>query len=481
MVVKNHEKAEGSKIILEVSVLREEFSEACEKAYRQNVSKINVHGFRKGKAPRRMIERLYGENVFYEDAVNIAYPKAYEAAISELDITPVERADVEILDISAEGFSFKATVAVKPEVKISGYTGLKAPKDEAVVEDGDITAELTGLQNRNARMVDVSRPVKDGDTVTIDFDGFLDGVPFEGGKAEKFNLKIGSGQFIPGFEEQLIGMELGTERDVNVTFPEEYHAENLAGKPVVFKVALHGVKETELPALDDEFAKDVPDFDTLDEFKASISEKILDAKKKSADQAYESLLIEQLAEKLEAEIPDAMVETQLNHITEDYSSRLAAQGMTLENYLSMSGMTPEGFRENFKPAALRQVKANLALEAVFKAEKMTITDEEVEEEYTRLSELYGLEVDKVRGYLPVEAMKHDLISLKASKFIVSKSEALPPEKKTAKKAPKEVKDAPKTAKKTAAAEKTAEKKPAAKKTAPKKDTDKAAKTSGKSE
>ena len=462
MKVKSTEKLENGKVSIEIQVEKAEFDAAMEKSYKKNVSKITVPGFRKGKAPRRMIERMYGEHVFVEDALNFAYPSAYEQAIDELGLEPVDRAEVDIVDLDSDGFVFKAIVTVKPEVKLGAYKGLKADKIKVEVTDADVEMELSHLRMRASSLVTVERAAKEKDTVVIDFEGFVDGVAFDGGKAEKHNLQLGSGQFIPGFEDQLIGAEAGAELDVNVTFPTEYHSEDLAGKPAVFKVKVHEVKETVEPAMDDEFAKDVSEFDTLDELKKSIVAKLTESRDQAANEGFEAQLLDQIIENMEVEIPEVMVETQLDRIVDDFANRMMSQGVSMESYLQMSGTTMEDFRKNFRSSAERQVKVMLALEAVIKAENIEITDSDIDAEYTKLAEQYGMPVERVKGYIPREAMMQDLKTIKASEFIRNNSEANLVAPGAAKK--------PAAKKKTTAKKDTedkaddAEKKPAAKKT-----------------
>ena len=378
--------------------------------------------------------------------------------------------------MDTDGFTFKAEVTVKPEVTMGEYKGLTANKLEVSVSDEDIAEELGRLRERNARMVNVDRAAKEGDTVVIDFEGFVDGMPFEGGKSEKHNLKLGSKQFIPGFEEQLIGAEPGADVDVNVTFPEEYHAEELAGKPAVFKVKVLEVKETELPELDDEFAKDVSELDTLDELKKSIHEKIQESRQKMADDTFENQVLDQIVANMTVEVPEVMIENQLDRITDDFANRVASQGITMEAYLQMSGMDMDTFRKNFRDGAERQVKITLALEKIAELEKLEVTEEDIEEEYKKLAEQYGMPVERVRGYIPEGAMKQDIISIKTSQFIRDNTKAnlIKPgdaEKKPAKKTAAKkstAKAADKAEEKADGEKKPAAKKPAAKSTAAKK-------------
>ncbi|HHX71609.1 MAG TPA: trigger factor, partial [Clostridiales bacterium] len=369
------------------------------------------------RAPRRIIEKMYGEGVFYEEAINIAYPDAYSAAVLEAGITPVDRAEVELVDINNEGFIFTATVTVKPEVTLGQYKGLAVERPVVSVTDADVDDEIERLRQRAGRVETAERPAELGDTVIIDFEGFVDDVPFEGGKADGFNLKLGSGQFIPGFEDQLVGLAAGDEKDVSVTFPEEYHAEDLAGKPAVFKVKVQEVKETILPDVDDELAKDISEFETLEELKADIRAKQLENRQKAADDETEGRLIDKMLEGMQAEVPEVMIEHQLDHIQEDFAYRLRAQGMTLESYLQMTGMDMESFRKTFYPQAERQVKTRLALEAVIEAEGFTATEEDIEAEYQNISEKYKTPLEDVKKYMSPEAVKEDLLNGRAIALI----------------------------------------------------------------
>jgi len=411
------EKLEKNMAKLTIEASAEEFEKALQKAYLKNKNKINIQGFRKGKAPRAIIEKMYGEGVFYEEAINIAYPDAYSAAVLEAGITPVDRAEVELVDINNEGFIFTATVTVKPEVTLGQYKGLAVERPVVSVTDADVDDEIERLRQRAGRVETAERPAELGDTVIIDFEGFVDDVPFEGGKADGFNLKLGSGQFIPGFEDQLVGLAAGDEKDVSVTFPEEYHAEDLAGKPAVFKVKVQEVKETILPDVDDELAKDISEFETLEELKADIRAKQLENRQKAADDETEGRLIDKMLEGMQAEVPEVMIEHQLDHIQEDFAYRLRAQGMTLESYLQMTGMDMESFRKTFYPQAERQVKTRLALEAVIEAEGFTATEEDIEAEYQNISEKYKTPLEDVKKYMSPEAVKEDLLNGRAIALI----------------------------------------------------------------
>ncbi|MBQ4048220.1 MAG: trigger factor [Clostridia bacterium] len=417
MILKNVEKTGTNQVKLEIVCERDEFQAAVEKSYKKNATRFNVQGFRRGRAPRKIIERMYGESAFYEDAVNIAYPEVYSAAVKEAGIEPVDRAEVELVDISADGFTFTAVVTVKPEVKLGAYKGLEAEQAAVVITEEDVDKELEGRRKRNGRLETVEREAAEGDTVVIDFEGFLDDVAFEGGKAENHSLRLGSGQFIPGFEDQLIGTKAGDEKDVNVTFPEAYQAEELAGKPVVFKVKVHEVKENVLPDLDDEFAKDVSEFETLAEFREDLKRKLQIVREKSSAEEFEGKLLEKLVENMEVEIPDCMIEQQLDRIAEDFEYRLRSQGMTLQGYLQMSGMDIEGFRNTFRDRAEAQVKTTLALEAVAAAENFEVSAEDIEAEYGKMAEMYKASVEDLKKYMSEEAVKEDMLKAKAVELI----------------------------------------------------------------
>ncbi|MCI8933596.1 MAG: trigger factor [Clostridiaceae bacterium] len=432
MQLKGIEKKETNQVELTISVDKEEFDKAMNQAYRKNVGKMNVPGFRKGKAPRKIIEKMYGEGVFFEDAVNACYPAAYDAAVAEAKIEPVDHPEVTVDELSPEGFTFKALVTVKPEVKISDYKGLIVEKSRVSVTEKDVKEELNRMADRNARLETVDRPVKDGDTVTLDFEGFVDGVAFEGGKGENYTLGVGSGMFIPGFEEQIVGKKAEEPFDVNVTFPEQYQAAELAGKPAVFKCLVHEVKETQKPALDDEFAKDVSEFDTLDELKADLKVKIKENKERAAENEYDEKLIDAMLEHFEAEIPEVMFEAQIDRIVEDFGYKLSMQGMGLDTYLQMNDMPMESFRKLFREQAEKQVKVRLALEAIAAQENLEVSEEELDKEFASLAEQNNLPADRVKQLLPAESLRGDLLTQKAVELI--KSAAKKPAKKAAKKA-----------------------------------------------
>ncbi|WP_418719010.1 trigger factor [Candidatus Allofournierella merdipullorum] len=412
------EKLEKSMHELQFSVDAESFKAAIDKAYKREGKKYTVPGFRKGHAPRAVIEKMYGADIFHYDAINDLFPEAYEAAVVESGIQPVGRPEVDVVSESLEdGVVLKVVVAVKPEIKVGNYTGLKATKKVNTVDDADVEAELVRMQNRNGRIITREGKAENGDTVDMDFEGFVDGVAFEGGKAEHYSLVLGSGSFIPGFEDQLIGHEAGEEFDVNVTFPEEYQAKELAGKPAVFKIKLHEVKTKELPALDDEFAKDVSEYDTLDELKASIRKGMEEQNEKQAALAVENDLVDQVIATIEGDIPDAMYEARMDEAVRDFEYRLAQQGLKLDMYLQYMGQTLESFRASFKEQAEKQVKIRLALEAVAAAEQIVASDEDLENELQRIADSYKMELAKVKELVNADEVKKDLAVNKAIDFI----------------------------------------------------------------
>ncbi|MGI5856981.1 MAG: trigger factor [Candidatus Merdivicinus sp.] len=417
LVSKNN--VETNKFELEVLVPAEEFEKACERVYKKKVKRIEVPGFRKGHAPRKTIEKLYGEGIFFEDAVNDVYPGALQSAVEEAELEIVCRPEVEVTDVSKEnGVTFKAVCTVKPEVIVKDYKGIKAAKEVAEVTDVEIAAEIDRMRERNARTVDVEgRAVENGDIVSIDFEGFLDGEPFDGGKAENFSLTIGSGQFIPGFEEQIIGHNAEEEFDVNVTFPEDYHAEELKGKGTTFKVKIHGISTKELPEADDEFAKDVSEFDTLEELKEDIRKRQAEANEKKAASEFENKLIDAVIENMEAEIPAEMYEVRIDEMIRDFEYRLQSQGLNLDMYLQYSGLDKDSFRKTFEAQAQRQVKIRLALEKIVEVEGIEPTEEEIEKEYARLAEAYKMDAEKLKPMIPAADVKKDVAVNKAIDLI----------------------------------------------------------------
>ena len=440
MTVKSCEKLEKSLVALTIEVGAAEFEAAIEKAYQKMRKKINVPGFRPGKAPRKVIEGMYGAEVFFEEAINIAFPDAYEAAITEQKLNIVGYPAVEMVDeCTKEGFTFRATTPVYPEVTLGEYKGLSAEKEEVKVLAAAVNERLKLLQDRNSRLESVDRAAKEGDTAVIDFEGFLDGVPFDGGKGENHSLELGSHSFVPGFEEQVVGMKAGEEKDLDITFPEDYHAE-LAGKAVVFKVKVNEVKAKEVPALDDEFAKDVSEFDTLKDLKADLKKQITEERQKAADRAFEDTLMNMVADGITAEIPDAMVENQARQFLENFKMQIAQQGIPYEQYMQMTGMDEAKLIEDAKEPALRQVRMDLAVAAIIKAEGLEATDEEVEAEFQKMADMYGMELEMVKKYLAPEQVKDQLVSQKAVAVVVDSAVVIKPEKKTTKKTAKKAEE-----------------------------------------
>jgi len=433
MNIKSNEKKENSAFELVIEVGAAEFQAAIDKVYNRQKNRINVPGFRKGKAPRKIVEKMYGAEIFYDDAISLAYPDAYQSALEEAGLKPVAYPQLEVLDVSADGFTFKATVTVKPEASIKDYKGLQVAKTEVKVSAADIKAELKPYIDRASRLVSVERKAKKGDTAVIDFEGFKDGEPFQGGKGENYSLELGSGSFVPGFEDQVIGMKAGEEKDLDITFPEDY-APELAGAQVVFKVKVHEVKEKQEPEVDDEFAKDVSEFDTLDEFKKDLGEKLKARRQEQADREFEEAVITALLEKLECEVPQAMVDYRADKMLEDYANRIQGQGIGFEDYLRMMGLSLDDMKAQSKTAAERAVRSDLALEAVAAAEGIEIPDSEVDGEIAKLAEQYSMEEDKVRDIVNLEDVRHDLCVRKALELV--KGAVKKPAKKTAKKADK---------------------------------------------
>ena len=428
MTVKSCEKLEKSRVALTIETSAEEFEAAVNKAYLKMRGKINVPGFRVGKAPRKIIEKMYGAEVFYEEAVNIILPDAYEAAVKEQELDVVGYPEVELESCTKDGVVFKCTVAVYPEVKLGQYKGLEAPKAEVKVVAADVNARLKEMADRNSRLVSVERAVKKGDTADIDFEGFDNGVAFDGGKGENFDLEIGSGSFVPGFEEQLIGMKAGEEKDIDITFPENYTPE-LAGKPVVFHVKVNEVKVKEVPALDDEFAKDVSEFDTLKELKADIKKKMTDERTTAAQHAFEDVLMTKVAEGIKADIPDEMIEMQARQMLEGFKQQLASQGIPFDQYTKMTGMNEEQIIMDAKEPAANQVRMDLAIRAIIKAEGLEVSDEEVENEMKTVAEKYGMDLETVKKYLRAEDVKEQVMRGKVIKVVADSATAVAPEVK----------------------------------------------------
>lgn len=415
------EKVDKNVVSFEFTVSADEFEKGVEKAYRKNVGKINIQGFRKGKAPRKIIERYYGAEIFYEDAVNIVLPDAYDNAVKENNIFPVDQPEIDIKGDIEKGkdITFTAKVTVKPEFELGEYKGVKAQKVTSRVLKKDIEAELEKKREMNSRMVPVEdRPVEKDDVANIDFEGFCDGVPFDGGKGEGFDLTIGSGQFIPGFEEQLIGKNIGDEVDVNVTFPEEYHAEELKGKPALFKVKINSIKVKELPELDDEFAKDVSEFDTLEDLKKDIKENLSKAGKENAAHKTEENVINAVCDATEIDIPDAMINSQIDKMLRDFDMNMRYQGLNLEQYLKYTGMTVDKMREQFKDDAAKNVKTSLVLEKICEAEGIDASEDEINKEYESMAESNGMKIEDIKKYVSEDDVKETIKARNTIKFLV---------------------------------------------------------------
>ncbi len=413
-----------AKLIIEVSA--QELEKALQNAFLKNKNKISIPGFRKGKVPRQMVEKMYGPEIFYEDAANELIPDAYEKAVEECGEDIVSSPSIEVTQIKkGEPFIFTAEVALKPEVKLGKYKGVAVDKADLNVTDEEVDAEVNKERENNARNIEVTdRPVKDGDMTVLDFEGFVDGVAFEGGKGENYPLTIGSGAFIPGFEAQLVGAEINKETEVNVTFPEDYQAEDLRGKAAVFKCTIKEIKEKELPELDDEFAGEVSEFDTLEEYKADVKAKLTEKKEKDAKEAKEAAVIEAIVNDSDMEIPDAMVETQQRQMMDEFAQRIQMQGLSMEQYLQFTGASYERMIEQVKPQAEKRIKSRLVLEAIAKAENIEASEEDYEQELKAMAEAYQMEVDKVKEMLPeksVSQIKEDIAVRKAAEFAVEQS------------------------------------------------------------
>lgn len=437
-MLKSANKTETNIYTLEVSVSGEDFNKAILQAYNKQKNKIQLPGFRKGKAPLKMIEKFYGEGVFYEDALDIVYPGVVGDAIKEAGIEPVAAPhDLDVTKIGKDGVEMTMKVTVKPEISIENYKGIEADKGDASVCADDVKKELASMQERNARVVTVDdRKAKKNDIAVIDFEGFVDGVAFDGGKGENYELTLGSGQFIPGFEEQIIGHKTGDEFDVNVTFPTEYTPE-LAGKEAVFKVVLHEIKMKELPTLDDDFAKDVDDeVDTLAELKKKIKAELSDKKKEDVEKDFESAVLEKVVDLVEGEIPEVMYDNKLEDDVKNYENRLAQQGIPLDTYLQYTGMDRDKFKESMRDNAVKQVKLQLAVEKIAELEKIEATDEEAEAQLKEMADMYQLDVEQVKKWVNIEDVKKDVVGKKTVDFLVANAKAIVAEKpkKTTKKA-----------------------------------------------
>ena len=434
-MLKSAEKTGTNEFTLALSISAEDFEKAINKAYNKEKNNINVPGFRKGKAPRAIIEKRYGEGVFYDDALDISFPAAYEAAVAEAGIEPVDSPfDFDIKEIGKNGVELVCKVTVKPEVSIEGYKGLSAVKAPTEVTDEEVDADLQKKLEQNARIIPVEgRAVENGDIAVIDFEGFVDGEAFDGGKAEEYELEIGSGSFIPGFEDQIVGHNVDEEFDVNVNFPEDY-AEALAGKAATFKIKLHAIKAKELPVADDEFVKDVSEFDTLDEYKADIRKTLEDQKKTASDRNFENEIFDKLAELLEAEIPEAMVNRTVDNMISEFRYNVESQGIPFEQYLGYLGMSVDSIKETYKERAEKEVKIELALEKIAEIENIEISDEDVDAEYASMAEKYGVDLDTVKKAVMADTVKKELKARKASAIVTENAvEEGAPKKKAAKK------------------------------------------------
>ena len=426
MNVKSVEKeAVRAKVTVEIS--RTELEPALNKVYLKVRKDITMPGFRKGKAPRMVIEAAYGKHVFYEDAIEELFPTIYQECVLPQDIKPVGRPSVSAMNIEEDGsVTMTIDTDLYPEVTLGQYKGLSVEKAEATIAASEIDAEIERMAQNVARISTVERPAQEGDTAVIDFEGFKDGVAFDGGKGESYELKLGSHSFIPGFEEQVVGMTAGEEKDINVTFPEDYHASELAGAPVVFKVKVHEVKETVVPEKDDEFVKDVSEFDTMDELRADIEKRILSEKQAGMDRAFENAAIEAAVSNMTVEIPDSMVEEELEREMERMDYELRAQGASLQAYAQMMGGNMDAIKNSLRPGAINAVKTNVMLDAVVDAERIEVSDEECEEEYKKLADSYQMEIDKVKELLDLKGMKGDLQVRKAAKLIAESAVAVAP-------------------------------------------------------
>lgn len=440
MVVKNVEKKESNLVTFQVEVDTGVFEEAVNSAFHKNKNKVSVPGFRKGKAPRMVVEGMYGTNVFYEDAIDEVAPKAFALGVEENNLNVVGRPNVTAADVSDDKtLTLTFESALYPEVTLGQYKGVEAPREEINITDTDVDAYIDEIRKRNARQVTVERPAKLGDTVVIDYDGYLDGTRFDGGKAEGTNLELGSGQFVPGFEEQVVGMKTGDEKEIDITFPEEYH-EGLAGKAVVFKVKVHEITELDMPAVDDEFTKDVSEFDKLEDYKKAIMEQLVDARTKAVNENFGYNVMAKAVENMTCDVPKAMIEERMGDMINEYDRNLMARGMRLEEYIRMTGMDPVSFNNMLAPQAEAQVRTDLLLAAVVKAEGIDVTDEETDLAIAEIAGAYNMTVEQIKQMVPTEAMKEDMRKKKANDLIMQSAVPVAPqeevkEDKPAKKAP----------------------------------------------
>lgn len=423
------EKTEKNIVQLEIEVDAEKFEQGLQKSFVKNAKRFNIPGFRKGKAPRYMVEKFYGEQVLYEDAINEVCPEAYDQAVEENDIHPVDRPEIDIKQIGkGQSLIFTATVTVKPEVELGEYKGVEVKKASALVTDEDIEKEINKELDKNSRLITIEdRPAASGDTVTIDFEGFVDDVAFEGGKGTDYNLVLGSGTFIPGFEDQLIGAAIGEEKDVNVTFPEDYNSTELAGKPALFKVTVKEIKVKELPKFDDEFVKDISEFNTVDEYKADIRKKLLDRAEHAAHHENEDNVVEKVVENATVEIPDVMIEKHIDNLVYDFSMRLRYQGLDLEKYLEIMGMDMDSFRGQFRTRAQQEVKTQLVIDKIGKTEAIVPSDEDTDEEIKRMAENYKQSVEEFKQHLrpdDIEYIRSTLTARKTVDFLVENAKLI---------------------------------------------------------
>ena len=419
MSLKSQNKIDTNRVELEVVVDAETFEKGLAAAFKKQSKKISIPGFRKGKAPRAFVEKYFGKEVFYEDAVNALYPDALDEAVKEAGLEVIQdKIDFDVKEVGPQGFTFTAALTTKPEVTIENYKGIEAVKKSAEVTDEDIDAEIKKVQERNSRMVTVEdRAAQNDDIAVIDFEGFLDGEPFEGGKGENYSLTLGSGQFIPGFEEQIVGHNTGDEFEVNVTFPEDYQAEELKGKATTFKCKLHEIKMKELPEVDDEFVKDVSEFDTLADYKEDLKKKLAESKEKEAADDLENQLIDKLVELVQGEIPEAMYENKIADSIREFGYRLQSQGLNLDTYMKYTGMNVDQMKEGFRPQAERQVKLRLALEKIAALEELKAGEEDLNQEYQKIAEQYKMEADKIKELIPAAELEKDICVEKAINLV----------------------------------------------------------------
>lgn len=418
MSLKNVKEIEKNRSELEFIIDKPAFDAEVMRVYKKNVVKMNIPGFRKGKAPKNIIEKMYGSAVFYDEAIDNLLPAIYQDAVKESKLEVVSRPELEVVSIDENGVLLKAKVYTKPAADVTKYKGLEVTKETVEVTEEDITAEIDAVRKRNSRLLTVTdRAAQDGDDVVIDFEGFVDGIAFEGGKAEKYTLKLGSKTFIPGFEEQIVGKNTGDEFDITVNFPADYNAEKLAGKEAVFKIKLHEIKTTELPELDDDFVKDVSEFNTVDEYKEDIKKKITERKEKVAENNLEESLIDELLANTNVDIPAPMIENEVDGFVSNYEYRLSSQGGNLDMYFQYTGMTMEQLRDSFKPQAERQVRTRLALEQIIKAENIKATEEDLDAEYKKIASGYNVDIEKVKNSIPAENLSVDVELRKAVEFI----------------------------------------------------------------